>query len=473
MLALMIFVMFGVLLGTFTGLTPGIHVNTVLSILLLFLPTFIFHAGAVYSQSPLTLIAIFVVAMSIAHTFLDIIPSIYLGAPDEGTALAVLPTHRMMHKGLANDAIYHSALGSMLALIISVILLIPARAIMGTPINLYAKIRPYLGYVILSIALIMIAEEGLKAKRTCANEGHEIISVFAKNGKGKHCKILGNALKLVIFASMLFMLSGLLGVILLYMGFGGYATGFLPIGGSVLFPIFTGMFGFSSMLWSLITMAEIPEQIGDIKRLDKTSIIKGAIFGTLCGGMVGWLPGVSSGVATAIVGSAMSAGEKNGCGMAETRLKNDRLYILSLSGVNTSNTFFALVALFVILRGRTGAMVFVKELLDITPWYNISAPPQLFLYLLLAAIISGIISYPLTIIIGRKIAEVYTRVNYRRLTLCIIVAVSVLIFLFTGVWGMLIAAVSTAIGMLPPRLGVKRVHLMGVLMVPIILYFLG
>jgi len=46
-----------------------------------------------------------VLANSITHTFLNIIPVVYLGAPDAGTALAVLLGHSLLLDGMGMAAI--------------------------------------------------------------------------------------------------------------------------------------------------------------------------------------------------------------------------------------------------------------------------------------------------------------------------------------------------------------------------------
>ena len=72
---LILAILIGILAGTLTGLIPGIHINLVSVIIIGF-----FHAVSL-SPNPLLLV-IFIVSMATAHTFLDFIPSIYLGAPD-------------------------------------------------------------------------------------------------------------------------------------------------------------------------------------------------------------------------------------------------------------------------------------------------------------------------------------------------------------------------------------------------------
>ena len=79
----------GILAGTFTGLIPGIHINLVAIILLSF------SAFLLTYFSPIILV-VFIVAMAITHTFIDYLPSIFLGAPDEDTVLSILPGHEML-----------------------------------------------------------------------------------------------------------------------------------------------------------------------------------------------------------------------------------------------------------------------------------------------------------------------------------------------------------------------------------------
>src|SRR3990167_9497900 len=88
-----IFLFLGTAVGIFTGLVPGVHINMVGSLIasssLLILS----------SLNPIYLV-VFIVSMSITHVFVDFIPSIFLGAPEEGTELSVLPGHEMLNQGL-------------------------------------------------------------------------------------------------------------------------------------------------------------------------------------------------------------------------------------------------------------------------------------------------------------------------------------------------------------------------------------
>src|SRR3989338_6918017 len=93
--------------------------------------------------NPLSL-ALFIVAMSITHTFLDAIPSIFLGAPDPGMELSVLPGHKLLLEGRGYEAVFLTVIGSFFAVVVCIVL---------TPIMIplirygYPLIEPYIAYI--------------------------------------------------------------------------------------------------------------------------------------------------------------------------------------------------------------------------------------------------------------------------------------------------------------------------------------
>jgi putative membrane protein len=111
-LELLIFTFFGIALGTLTGLIPGLHVNTIALILL----------GAAITINPYYL-AVVIIAMAIAHTIWNFIPSILLGAPEGGTALSVLPGHKLFLEGRGLEAIYLTIIGGVGVIFLSLLLL--------------------------------------------------------------------------------------------------------------------------------------------------------------------------------------------------------------------------------------------------------------------------------------------------------------------------------------------------------------
>ncbi len=148
-----------------------------------------------------------------------------------------------------------------------------------------------------------------------------------------------------------------------------------------------------------------------------------------------------------------------------------RQTIITLSAVNTACAFFVVIVLFIILRSRSGAALAAMELIAVEEWTAVMMPTNL-VYLLIALLLGGTLSYFLTLKIGKIFAEHFTNVPYQLLVELTITMIVVLVFLFTGLMGILILIVATFIGLLPVHWGVRRSHCMGILLIPIILYFL-
>ncbi|MFH1391361.1 MAG: tripartite tricarboxylate transporter permease [Candidatus Diapherotrites archaeon] len=105
------FLLIGIIAGTITGLIPGLHANTIALI-------------TIYSPLEKNLgFALFVISMSITHSFVDAIPTILLGAPSEESFLSILPGHRMLLQGKGFEAIQLTIFGGLFASIISLILM--------------------------------------------------------------------------------------------------------------------------------------------------------------------------------------------------------------------------------------------------------------------------------------------------------------------------------------------------------------
>ncbi|GAG22184.1 unnamed protein product, partial [marine sediment metagenome] len=136
----------GICAGIITGLIPGIHINLISLILVSVSGYFLgFTNGLV--------LGVFIIAMAVTHTFLDTIPSVFLGAPDSATALAVLPGHRMLLEGRGYDAVKLTVIGSLLCLVLTsimIVFLIPTASI------IYSIISPWIGWILIIVVGFMI-----------------------------------------------------------------------------------------------------------------------------------------------------------------------------------------------------------------------------------------------------------------------------------------------------------------------------
>jgi putative membrane protein len=441
---IILFCVFGVITGIATGLLPGLHVNNIALILLslsgsiIAIFSFLFDLG-ISENFILVLICIFIISTSISHTFHDVIPSTFLGAPDEDMALSVLPAHSLLLEGKGYEAVALSAMGSYGAILFCFLLLFPIRFIIGEPLVFYETLKEIMFFVLLAITILMIGTEKSR------------IELF--HFKGILPSFIGMA-----FAFFVFILSGFFGLIILDMPVDS------PIGLSspVLFPALAGLFGTPTLLTSLLTKPKIPKQTIEEPKLNnknKKSSILSVVTGSFGGILVSIIPGITSATGTIIAMNARGESDK-------------RQTIVTLSAVNTACAFFVVVVLFIILRSRSGATLAAMELISVSEWTDILIPENLS-YLLIAMLLGGTMSYFLTLKIGKIFANRFANVPYSLIVKLTITLVSILVFLFTGFIGILILIIATFIGLLPVEWGVRRSHCMGILLFPIMLYFFG
>ncbi|MCR4369028.1 MAG: tripartite tricarboxylate transporter permease [archaeon] len=231
----------GCIAGTFTGITPGIHANTIAFMAL--------YAGHFDGLN----FAVFVVAMGITHSFVDSIPTIILGAPGEDDFLASLPGHALLMKGKGIEAITHMTTGGIVAIIFS-LALVPF--FFSFAIN-YGKYLPLVIPAILATTMaIIVAKE--------------------KNKK---------AAMLVIGAASI--------------------IGIIAFESSIPNPIMalvSGFFAFPGLIMSILKKSKVPEQ--KIETETKTPLT-GGFLAALASSIVSMIPGIGPSQAAIVTQSAV------------------------------------------------------------------------------------------------------------------------------------------------------------------------
>ena len=403
MLSLLLGTLAGVILGTISGLIPGLHTNTF---------------AAVISAASVPLAMVFgaegicclLVSCMIVHTFLDAVPSTFIGVPDADTVLSVLPAHRLYLSGKGEEAVRLSALGSLWGFVYA----IPLFAAFYFVLPMFqTEIDWAIGLVILTAAGLLI--------------------VFSKTP---------------FWALLMFLASGLLGVFSMrfsYFSFGVFGAG------EVLLPLLTGLFGIPVLLHALRANPAYAEQSFSGIFVSKKETAVNTIKGTFAGAIVGWLPGFSSGTANALLAFHRSGDYE----------LNPRGYLLSTSAANTANAVLGLAALYAVGRMRSGALAAVAEF----------PLPNIFM-LLAAAGASAAAAYMLTVLFS-KTGKYIAKVNQKMLSASVLTFLIILTAVFCGPFGLMILILSTAVGWIPAKLGIPRLYCMGAIMLPVMLFSFG
>jgi putative membrane protein len=424
---LIISIVLGFVLGIISGLVPGIHTNTFAFILAAFAPLL-----DSLGFSPVC-VAVVIISNALTHTFIDIIPSVFLGAPEPDTSLAVLPGHQLLLDGFGQEAVRLSALGSAGSIVVSLVLIMPMALFFS---SIYPMVDRYIGWILLLIVLLLIyTEKG------------EIIE-----GQGSLVQM-----KYRGYAAVLFIISGMLGMFAL--GSEALIEPLIQLGRpSILMPLFSGLFGASMLVISMLNDTVIPIQVSSRLVLAPKRILRGIVIGSTAVAFVAWLPGITSAVATVLAR----------LGVKEDYSDEDsaREFIVSISGVNTANAIYGLVALYVIGRTRSGAMVAISDVLN-----DITLDSELLALFLITIVMVSIASYFMTIYLGDRILPLLAKINYRWLCLSVLTGLTILVLIFTGWFGLVVYAAAVPVGMLAPYLKVRRTHAMGVLLLPLLMFY--
>ena len=404
----------GVGLGTVTGLVPGLHVNSV---------AFVLVGVAPGVGGPDAAVAAAILAAGVVHTFLSIVPGLVLGVPDAATAPGVLPGHRLVLAGRGREAIRLSALGSGVALVAAVAVALPlSRAVAAGREWLLAGLPVLLAAI---AGLLILAEPTRRAR-------------------------LGGAVCLAVATGF--------GVLVLDLPASGPLS---PAGSaSVLAPVFGGLFGAPILLDALDARGAIPAQHGTDLGLSPPAVLRAALSGVGGGTLVGYLPGVSAGVA-----AVLALGGAGGSGAAGRG--SDRAYVVATSAADTATAVFAVASLAVLGAPRSGVTVAVDTLggdAGTAPTAGLG-----FVGMLLVIVLAAGVGIVLLVTVGDRYLGIVRRLPRRPLVVGVLGLLVALAVGFAGAVGGAVFCLAAVVGLLPPRVGARRVHLMGVLLGPVAL----
>lgn len=401
----------GILCGAITGMIPGIHVNTAGAIIF---ASSAFLLGIVSPE----FLCVFLVAMSIAHALIEFVPSMLLGVPEEGTAVSILPGHRMVLEGRSKEAIRIVSLGGFGAIIV-IILLLPIFAVV-LPVA-QGIIKPYTFIILLVVSVYLLWK-------------------------------LTNGKKAFIWASILFIFSGLL----------GWTMFQTPISSGVsMMCIFSGLFGISTILYSLNETSFIPHQNKFYDLELNSNMLRGIFAGGTAGAILGFLPGFGPAQGS-IIAQAAAGGD------GEDDTEN---FLTAISGLNASDTLFSLICIYLIGNPRSGIAVYISYLLS-------SFTVSHLLVFTFAALVAVSVSLAICLKLGDSFSKIMQELDYKKLSISVIVLMIIVLYIFAIVYKApipyitLALVTSTAMGLLPHYLGVGKSHLMGVLIIPaMVVYF--
>lgn len=428
-LAFLSLVLLGTGTGAVTGLAPGLHVNNVAAVVLATRASWVaFLLGPWAGEDPRTLgllLSCYLLATAVSHGIFDFVPSVFLGAPTEETALTILPGHRMLLDGEGARAVSLAARGAVLGTALSAVALVPLRLLLGSPVNLAAAFRPWSPFFLGGILVALVLSEARFGRR-----------------RGRR----------VARAIWVQAMAGLLGLAALR-----GPSGIDP--NAALFPLFSGLFGFPNLIVSLWTRpGQVPPQRAEGLPPLSRSEAGQALRGSLAGAAISWLPGLSGGAAATLAA------------LGTSRKMPPSGFMVILGAVSTSTAVLSVSVLFIIGRTRSGVAAAVAELLGRAgTWASPFELPSAVVWILLASLIAAVVAAPMASRIAEVLAPRFARWDPRLLAGATLVALSLLILVATGPVGLGLAGLAALVGAVPVRIGVRRIQLMAALLVPVLI----
>ena len=286
----------GIIAGIVAGIIPGIHSNLLatasLSVYAAINPSYI---------SPLSLCA-FIYTLSLVNNFLSFIPSTYLGVPDSGTVLSLMPAHQYLKEGKGHEAVILSLIGAYGSMIASIITL--PIFIFLVKIS-YSFIKKQVPILLILIALTLILREKSK-----------------------------------FLAFYTFLCAGILGIITLN----------LQRLNEPLLPLLTGLFGMPALISSISAKESLSQQVITFPEIKPKEISKSISVSLISGSIFSFLP--SLGPSQAAVFSSLI-----------TKDSSRQSYLMLIGALNTMSMIISIATFYLINKARNGAIVAISTIL--------------------------------------------------------------------------------------------------------------
>jgi putative membrane protein len=416
-------VLAGTVISCALAILPGLHIYNVMGLAAMFLYSL---NGGGLAAMPEVFIP-FMIGLVTGWSILNTIPSVLLGAPDESAIFTVLPGQKYLMTGRGYEGAMIIGAGSLAGTFMLVFIIGPF-APKYLPVVRYV-LNPHMHWILWVIITFILMTEWPRGGNRGPAGWRKFFDAWSTLGAGL----------------LTFLLSGLLGFILLYRAPVDIDNAFQNI-----MPAFVGLFAVPWCLLNAVSGAKIPEQyLCDRLNINGDLLLRSGIAGGIGGGFAAFFPVVTGGIGGLLAGHA-------------TAQRDERIFMMS-QGVSKVVYYTGALMLFFVpglFLTRGGGAWIIKGLYTPHTWGDY--------YLALGSIaLSGSVSFLLMSPLTKWTIQLMKKVDYRRISVFALVIIVALVFSITGRAGLFIMTVSTGIGLLPVLFGSRRLNCLGVLLLPI------
>ena len=234
------------------------------------------------------------------------------------------------------------------------------------------------------------------------------------------------------------------------------ATGYISLNmpgmaDKALFPLFTGLFGTSSILLSLKSESSKANEEEGTSEVSARMCVSGSAKGFLASLAMSVLPGLGASQATLI--------SQQLCGKS-----GDEEFIVSSGAANTVVSMISVGSILLISKARSGAAVAIQSLMGEMTVFDLTV-------LVSCALMTSGLAAALTLMLSRRFSRFIAGIDYNKVSKIVLAFLVFLTVMFSGFWGLVVLFSCTALGLIPPLIGVKRSNMMGVVMIPVLIFY--
>ncbi|MBN1889663.1 MAG: tripartite tricarboxylate transporter permease [Thermoflexales bacterium] len=424
-LILLLYALAGALIASLLACVPALHIYNVAALLIL-------AGGNLSGLMTNEQMALFFLGLITGYSILNTIPSIFLSSPDDSMVFIVLPGQKYLLQGRGFEASILTGVGSLAAIAV----IVAGSPLAGPAFSTVRSIlSPHLGWILAAISVYMLQSEWPKSSDRRPTPLGRLTEAWTGLGAGL----------------LTFLLSGLLGFILMYR-----SPVPLEIAFQNLMPAFVGLFAIPWVLLNIAARVQIPKQ-HEAHSIDVTPelIARGTFAGALGGSFAAFFPVVTGGIGGFLAGHA-------------TAQRDDRLFILSQGASKVFYYVGGFLLFFVPGLGMTrGGMAWMLSTV-----YTVNSP-RMYFTAIAAVAVAGAVAFLLLFPLTRLTINLLELVPYQLVSALTLAVLVTLVFVFTGWGGLLVSLVAAGIGLIPVVWRSRRMNCMGVLLLPITLNMAG
>ncbi len=220
-----------------------------------------------------------------------------------------------------------------------------------------------------------------------------------------------------------------------------------------LLPLLTGLFGTSALIFGLINRNTIPKQHHNACEIKKDEWLKPSFVSLVMGILSSFLPGLGPSQIASLGSKAI-------------KKITERGYIVLSSALSTVNLIAGIAAFYAIGKSRSGVIAAIEGITGNISLYDTTI-------MAFASLAAGGIATIFTIYLAKRMISIIHKVNYSKLCLSIILFVMLIVLLISGLTGLMVLLTASAIGIITITKEIPRQNMMGCLILPVLLFFMG